>query len=134
MDLFERATKQKIRYRTFAGIFTTEDLWDVPLESLDEIAVAMNRDIKKSSSESFINKENKVPAHKKLAFDVVKRVIEVKLLDKERAAKAAETRAKKEKIMELIAKKQEEAFSEQSLEDLQEKLNDLGKFEEDLTD
>ena len=75
-----------------------------------------------------MNKKGADPALQ-LSSDVVKRVIEIRLAEAAAKKKAAENRAQKARIMELIAKKQDEAFSEKSLEELRSELDQLDSTE-----
>ena len=42
-NLFEKASKMKLRFSTTKGVLSTEDLWDLSLESLDRIAKNLKR-------------------------------------------------------------------------------------------
>lgn len=126
MDTFEKATRQKLRFATNKGNISTEDLWDLPLVPLDAIAQSLHKQVNEGSSVSFIDAPNTSQEFRlnKLKFEVVKRVIEVRLADKERAEKAAATKAQKQRIMELIDKKKDEGLAEKSVEELQAMLAD----------
>ncbi|RKZ35289.1 MAG: hypothetical protein DRQ49_19675, partial [Gammaproteobacteria bacterium] len=63
--LFERASKQKLRFNTAKGTIDTEDLWDLPLQSkknisLDLIAISLSKAVKESSEESFVEVKNTI--------------------------------------------------------------------------
>ena len=40
MNIFEQATRAKIRYHSPNGLIGVEDLWDLPLTSLNSVANA----------------------------------------------------------------------------------------------
>ncbi len=126
MTIFERGTKQNLTFRTNVGTVSIVDLWNLELEVLDNLAISLNNAVNKTSKESFINKNDTADPTLNLSFDVVKRVINVRLALMEASKKATETKALKQKIMAKIAEKQDEKFSEQSMEDLQKQLNKLG--------
>lgn len=101
---FERASKLKLRYATKAGKISTEDLWDLPLESkkgvsLDNLARSLNKALKENAEESFVVQKTKVNSELELAFNIVKYVIDYKMAMADRAAKAAVTKARKEKLL-----------------------------------
>lgn len=127
MDLFQKATRKKIRFVTSFGSITTEDLWDLSLEQLDAIAQDLHKAIKDGETVSFINAPETSDAYKenKLKFDVVKSIIDIRLADKERAEKAAATRAKKQRIMALIEEKQDEDLKGKSAEELSALLEEI---------
>lgn len=123
--MFEQATRQKYRFSTPQGELTVEDLWDLPLTSrsnranLDDIAKALNKQLKaQGEEESFVVKEKEADESVKTMFEIVKHIIGVKLEENEKEKKAVETKAKKQKLMEIIARKQDKALEDTSVEDL----------------
>lgn len=128
MSIFEKATRKKLRFNTGAGNVTTEDLWDMPLEgrvSLDNLARSLNKEIKEQQEESFVKKPSAASSATKLKFDVVKHIIDVKIADQERAQKAAATKKEKQRILELMSRKQDQELEGKSLEELEKMLESL---------
>lgn len=121
LNIFETLTRKKIRFKAKNGNISLEDLWDLSLEELDTIAVELDKEAN-TTTKSFINKRN--PANKlaKQKLDAVLRVIEIKISDKERAERNADTRERKARIMEIIASKKDAALEGASLKKLQEQL------------
>lgn len=62
-----------------------------------------------------------------LQIEIVKYIVSVKLAEKEAREKAAEKSAQKQRIMEIMAKKQDESLENASMEDLQKMLTELGE-------
>ena len=133
---FEKASRMKLRFETAKGQLTVEDLWDLPLTNsgngrafpgvdLDTIAVRLSRQIKAEDTESFVVQEKKATVMNQLGFDVVKHIIDVKLAEKAEAKARAEAKDKRERILEIIARKQDEALSGSSLEELQKMVESL---------
>ncbi len=123
-NLFEFATRQKLRFDTTKGSLTTEDLWDLPLtstrgDSLDAIARNLSLLIREQVTESFVVKATKADEILELKFALVKYVIDVRLAEDELAKAARETKKKKERLLEIIARKQDQALEQASLEELQ---------------
>lgn len=122
--MFEKASRLKLRFSTPQGTLSAEDLWDLPLTSnsnranLDDIAKGLNRKLKNADEESFVNKPKMSESVDRLAFEIVKHVIEVRLQENEEAVKAQANKARKRQILELIAEKQNAALSEKSIEEL----------------
>lgn len=122
--MFEKASRLKLRFATERGNLTAEDLWDLPLTSnrnvnLDDIAKGLSREVKESATESFVHKATSASEALELKFDVVKRVIEVKLAEREAAALKSEAAEKKQRILGIIAKKKDEKLEGSSLEELE---------------
>lgn len=128
--MFEQASRIKLRYPSVRGLLTTEDLWDLPLTnsngmSLDNVAKALNKELKENEEESFVIKstpENKVIT---LALDIVKHIISIKLEEASVAKTARINKEKKDRILNIISKKKDEELENASLEDLETMLNDL---------
>jgi hypothetical protein len=128
--MFEQASKMKLRIETDKGRISVEDLWDLPLISntglnLDDIAKNLNRDLKESAEESFVVKKNKVNDVLELKFSIVKRIIEVKLADVEKRKNAAEIKAKKEMILEIIGDKETDTLKGKSKAALKKLYDEL---------
>lgn len=124
MSMFEKASRIKLRFETSIGNLSTEDLWDLDLGDLDDIAMALHTKLE-NKVESFVLKEKAADPRTELGFGIVKRVIEVRLAEAEEAERATERRAKKQRILALIAAKEDEALAASSEEDLRKMLDEL---------
>jgi len=127
MNLFEQAARLKLRFNTQKGNLTVEDLWDIPLTSaksvsLDGIARGLNRQLKDSAEESFVATPSKTNLALQVRFDVVKHVIAVRLSEREAAKNVAANKMRREKVAGIIAKKQDAALENLSIEELEKLL------------
>lgn len=125
MNNFEKATRLRLRFETSRGNLNVEDLWRLPLVELDKLAIALNKQLKESSEESFIKAKSKDNKLLELRFDIVKHIIETLLSEDEEKKKAADKRAKRGQLLELIAKKKNQELEEKSLEELEAELTKL---------
>ena len=130
--MFEKATQLKLRFETVKGSISVEDLWDLPLTSknqfdLDSVAKGISKALKEVSEESFVTPNVNSEEHKEfsLKLDIVKHIIALKLKDLEDKKLAALKKDKKDHILRLIKQKQDEAFSNKSIEELEAELKDL---------
>jgi hypothetical protein len=130
--MFEQAARQKLRFDTSKGLLSVEDLWDLPLTSarganLNDIAKGLNRDLKNTDEEDFVNKPAGGTANAvlKLKFDIVKHVIDVRLAENAAERQLAEKREKKVRLLELIAQKQDEQLAGKTVEELQAMVESL---------
>jgi hypothetical protein len=121
----KKAAKIKLRIDTHKGSVSAEDLWDFSLEELDEVVVGLDQQAQTSGKKSFLKPKRRVPEKIKLAFEVAKDVLETKMADLEAQKARAEKAAKREKILGIMAKKQDEQLSEASLDELESMLEDL---------
>jgi len=131
-NIFELATRQKLRYPSTKGNVTTEDLWDLSLEALDTIARALNKQVKESSEESFIKKQGTADRKLSLQLEVVVSIIETKLEEQEKRKAAAERKVKRDRLIELIAKKEEDLLGRKSATALRAELDKLDEEEEEM--
>ena len=127
-NIFEYAARSKIRFQSARGELTVEQLWDVPLRSRDDfnlnaVAKAANKAWKDISEESFVETA-KTPEHvrRETALEVVKHVIDAKLLEEEVAKKRADNKIEKEKLLAILAEKQAGKLSELSEKELQRRI------------
>lgn len=124
--MFEQATRLKMRFDSPQGRLSVEDLWDLPLTSaranqanLNNIAKGISRQLKDESEEDFVNPKSKANETLQLALDLVKHVISTKQAEAEASRLLNERKDKKAKLLELIAKKQDQALEGKPLEELQ---------------
>ena len=123
--IFEYATRNKVRF-PFKGMISVEDLWDLSLTNLDSIYKTLNKQVKQSEEESLLSTKASVDTELEVQIAIVKHIVSVKLSEKEAAEKASAKKAQKQKIMSIIATKQDEALQNSSIDDLKKMLDELG--------
>ena len=128
--MFEQATRMKLRFVTERGNVTTEDLWDLPLISLnsvdlDSIAINLNGELKESSKKSFVIKRNKKDKIISLKLDIVKHIIKAKLDEEEERDQEANNKIERDKIINILADRENDDRKEMSTEELKDKLKEL---------
>lgn len=123
-NLFEIATRNRYRFN-YKGVMTIEDLWSLSVEALDSIFKTLNRQKKTADEDSLL--ATKTAADTELAnkIELVKYIVSVKLAEAEARANAAEKKAKRDKILEIMAKKQDETLENMDLKDLEVELAKL---------
>lgn len=123
-NIFEYANRHKVRF-PFRGMISVEDLWDLSLTNLDSIYKTLNKQVKQSEEESLLSTKSSVDAELDVQIAIVKHIVSVKLAEKEAVEKASVKKAQKQKIMSIIAAKQDEALQNSSIDDLKKMLDDL---------
>lgn len=123
-NIFEYATRNKVRF-PFRGMISVEDLWDLSLTNLDSIYKELNKQSKQSEEESLLNIKTQEDELLNVQIEIVKHIVSVKLAEKEAREKASAKKAQKQKIMSIIAAKQDEALQNSSIDDLQKMLDEL---------
>ncbi len=129
--MFDKATRMKLRYDSSQGRLSVEDLWDLLLTSntgrpsLDSIAIDLHNQLKNAGEISFVTKSNKANETLQLKFDIVKHIIDVKLVEKEQQEQAKLNKERKQKILAVISQKEVEQLSGLPLEDLKKLADSL---------
>lgn len=132
MNIFEQASRNKIRFASTKGDLTTEQLWDLPLTSrngfdLDAVAREANREVKALSEESFVAPvQSAAKTSADLKLEVVKHIIAVRLAEKEAATSAASRRAERERLMTILDQKKDAELQGLTREELEKRIADLG--------
>jgi hypothetical protein len=130
MSMFEKASRIKLRFDTSKGRISVEDLWDLPLVSisgkanLDELAQELHG-LQGAQTVSFVNKAAPVDSLDKLRFDIVLHIIKIRLEERDAASLAADKKVQKQRLMEIISRKEESALEGTGIEDLRKMLEAL---------
>ena len=123
-NMFEKAVKGKYRF-PYKGQIAVEDLYDLPLGSLDTVFKTLNAEVKKTDEESLLQTKSAEDDILTTKIEIVKYIFNEKLEEKKNQQEAAERKEKTQKIMQIIATKQDEALQNASVEDLQKMLDEL---------
>lgn len=123
-NIFEYATRNKVRF-PFKGLISVEDLWDLPLSGLDSIYKTLNKQAKQADEESLLTTKASVDTELEVQISIVKHIVSVKLAENEAREKAIARKEQKQKIMSILANKENEALQNSSIEDLQKMLAEL---------
>lgn len=128
-NLFKNAVKNKYRF-PYKGSINVEALYDLPVMDLNNIYQKLNADLKRENEDSLFEVKNKNKIELQDKIDIIKLIAEEKIAEKDAARKRAETRRKNQRIMELIANKQDEDLKSKSVEELEKLLEDVDSDEE----
>lgn len=123
-EMFIIATRNKLRF-PFRGLITVEDLWDLSLTNLDNVFKTLNAKSKQSQEESLLNIKTEEDEILNIQIEIVKYIVSVKLTEKHKEEQERLISEKKQKIMSIIAAKQDEALNNSSIEELQKMLNEI---------
>lgn len=125
MELFEKASREKLRFNSVKGLLTTEDLWDLSLQDLNGIAKGLKKDLTAAEEEDFLEDISKENLGFKFKFDIVLHVLNTKKDERDKKKKMAEKKAQKEKILNVLKDKQDESLKVKSEDELKKMLEDL---------
>lgn len=127
MTIFENATRNKLRFASIRGDLSVEQLWDVPLRSRDGFdlnAIAKTASARlKETEENFVETtKTSEHARRETTMEVVKHVITTKLAEEAAATARAAKKQEKEKLLAILAEKQDGKLSELSERELQRRI------------
>lgn len=123
-NIFEIATREKYRY-PYKGIISTEDLWDLPLESLDSIFKALNQKRKLAQEESLLYKKTSDDTALENKILIVRHIVTVKQEESRAKMEAKANKEKKEKLLAILADKEDEAYRNMSQEEIKKLIADM---------
>ncbi len=127
--MYKTALQNHFTYNSTVGAISTEELFELPLTgnkglNLDKIAKTLDNEIKTQGT-SFVSAvpADKIPTQK---LELVKDVIATKLAEQAALKTAAENKTKREKILQILASKQDEVLSSKTEAELLAELEALG--------
>ncbi len=130
-SIFEKASKQKLRFETSKGFISTEQLWDLPLQSntgkvkLDELAKEVSTKLKESEVESFVTKGKASNTDDKLRLDILKHVIDVRVAELEALSNQRANAERKRLLLDVLAEKRAANLASLTEEQIQAELDSL---------
>lgn len=122
--MFETAVRTKMRF-PFKGVVSAEDLWDLSVENLDSVYKTLNSELKKATEESLLNTKTKQDKELETKIEIIKYIVKVKQEEELLRLKAKERKEQRQKILEIMAMKQDESLQNKSIEELTAMLNEL---------
>lgn len=129
-NLFEVASRKKLRFDTVRGQLTVEQLWDLPLtgaNSLDTVAVVLDTAIRNAPPRSFVTgASSAADTVLSLQFEVVKHIIDVRLAERDSKVEEAEKESKRRLLRDAIAQREVEELLNGDVDSLKAQLKALG--------
>jgi len=123
-NIFEIAVRGKYRF-PFKGLISVEDMWDLSAKDLDSIFKTLNSQLKQSKEESLLETKTQQDEELNTKIEIIKYIVQVKLEEEQSKLKAKELREQKQKIMQILSEKKDDALQGKSIEELQQMLNEL---------
>lgn len=123
--MFEVAVRNKFRF-PFKGVISVEDLWDLSVQQLDGIFKTLKSQEKKAQEESLLDTRTPEDEALKTKIDIIRYIVGVKLDEAKQAERAKENHDQKQKILGILAEKQDADLRNKTPEELQAMLNQLG--------
>lgn len=123
-NIFEYAIENRLRY-PYKGSISTEDLYSLSVTELDSIYKTLKKESKNANEESLLETKSEENVVLTVKIEIIKFIVAKKLEKVQVRKEEAKKREQKNKIIEIIAKKQDESLLGKSVEELQKLLEDL---------
>lgn len=123
-NMFEYATRNKVRF-PFKGQISVEDLWDLRTDDLDTVFKTLNRQVKQSEEESLLMTKTAEDTALDVQIAIVKYIFDIKMQEANARLLDKERKAQKQKIMAILANKQEQELQNKSVDELQKMLEEI---------
>lgn len=121
--MYKQLIRNKVRFTTSKGVLSLEQLWDLSVKELDTLAVSLQEAYDKSNAKkSFIEKRTTKDKSLKDQLDVVLDILQDKIEEAELAKTKAATKARNQKIREIIADKKDAELASMSVSKLESLL------------
>ena len=124
-NLFEIATRNRYRFN-YKGVMTVEDLWSLGVKDLDAIFKTLNRQKKANDEDSLLATKSAADTELANKIELVKYIVSVKLAEAENRKNAAEKKEQRDKILAIMAKKQDAKLENMDVSELEAELAKLG--------
>lgn len=124
INVFEIATRNKYRF-PYRGQISVEDMWDLSVSELDKIFKTLNKQVKTAQEESLLETKTKEDETIENQIAIVRHIVSVKQREANDRLREKERKAQKQRIMEIMADKEDEALKSKSTEELRKMLQEL---------
>ena len=124
VNMFEIATRNQFRF-AFKGMLNVEDLWQLSPRDLDTIFKTLNSQLRQIKEESLLETKSMEDQILDVKIQIVKHIFNIKQEEEAKRIKAKENKEKKQKLMEILANKENQDLLNKSKEDIQKMLDEL---------
>ena len=123
-ELFIKATRNKVRF-PYRGLASVEDLWDLPVTELDKIYKSLKKQEKTANEESLLEVKTDEDEELTMQIEIIKYIVGMKLEEKKQAENAKAKKEQKEKLLRMLADKQDEELKGKTAEEIQKMIDEL---------
>lgn len=123
--MYKKALRTKLRFSTSKGKLTTEDLFDLSLIDLNNLAIALDKKLSETPRKSFISDIAPNTQEDELRFNIVKDIITLKLAERNAAQNAKAKATEKAQLLEILHRKKNEALENLSVAEIEAKIASL---------
>ena len=124
VNIFEMAVKMKFRF-PYKGSISVEDLYDLNVRDLDTIFKSLNSQLRQIKEESLLETKSMEDQILDVKIQIVKYIFNLKQEEEAKRIKAKENKEKRQKLMEILANKEDQDLLNKPKEDIQKMLDEL---------
>ena len=124
-NLFEVATREKYRF-AYRGSIGVEDLWDLSMTALDAVYKNLMSQKKVENEDSLVAVKSTQSVELENKINIVKYIFSVKKGEADASKQQQSINAQKQKIMGILAEKEDQNLRNKSPEELREMLESMG--------
>lgn len=120
-NIFQQASRLKLRFQTARGFLNTEQLWELSLPSLDQMYIHLEEELGTASNKGLIKNRTATKEDEilKLKLDILSEVFNTLTNEKEAKEERKAIQSQNARIDELIARKKDEDLANMSIEQLE---------------
>lgn len=123
-NMFEIATREKYRYQ-HGGVIGTEDLYDLSLESLDQIFKKLNKKLRESEEEGLLEEKSKSDTKIENKIEIIKYIVKYKKDRINAVEQSIVLRQEEQELIELLNKKNKASREEMTEEEINARLAEI---------
>lgn len=123
-NIFELATKKRLRF-PHNGVIDTEGLWQLSVTKLDAIYKVLNAEAKQTKEESLLDTKTAKDEELELKIEIVKHIVKTKQEESKALKDAVTKKEEKQKLLNILDRKENEALESLSAEELRKKIAEL---------
>jgi len=123
--MFEKASRLKLRFPSSKGMLSTDDLWDLSVNDLNQVFKTLNAQKKSSEEESLLEAKSEKDSILALGINIVRYIFQVRSEEEDARLASKVKAAQKQKLYSILASKQDEELQGKSVEELQAMIDAL---------
>lgn len=123
--MFEKASRLKLRF-PYRGQCTIEDLWDIPIEALDDMFKTLNR-LNQDEETLLINKDDDKEdiLVLKIKIGIIRHVVSVRLKEQGEVQNEKGRADRKQALLHILAEKQNDELRSMPADELAKLIDEL---------
>jgi uncharacterized protein (UPF0305 family) len=127
-NIFEQASREQLRFIVGNSVVSVEALWQLPETTLQSLHDNVSEIANQSSNSKALFSTTRKTSEQKLAelqIALIERVAEVRNTEKQAAKDSKQKADEKARLLEILARKQDNALEELSEEEILQRLENL---------